>query len=110
MSLKTKIVAANGLMTLGLSPYFIVLNYIVWTSDARGDAAMGAIFMVILGLGIAYLSALTIALPAFVWSGSLAKSSGHDSRLSAILRWAVLVGVFPLFVIFPVVAVSILRS
>lgn len=109
MTLKTKSMAASGLMTLGLAPYFLVLSYIAWTRDYRGDAGMAAIFMAILGLGIAYLSALTIALPASLWSSSLAKSSGRDSRISAILRGAVLLGVFPLFVVFPVVAMSIFR-
>lgn len=109
MTPKTKAVLANGIMTLGLIPYLVVLSYLAWTSDLRGDAALASVFMVIFGFGVAYLAALTIAFPASLWSRSLAKSSGHDSRISLLLRWTVTVGIFPVFAIFPVLAFSITR-
>jgi len=109
MPQKTKVMLANCLMTLGIIPYLVVLSYLAWTSNYRGDAALASIFMAILGFGVAYLVALTIAYPAFLWSHFLAKSSGHDSRFSLLLRWAVMAGIFPVFAIFPVLAFSLVR-
>jgi hypothetical protein len=95
---------ANSLMLIGLLPYTAVFTYFVWMSDARGDAAMAAIFTTILGLGIAYLVALGISFPAYIWSRALVTSHGADTRLAIILRWSVLCGVFPAFAVFPCLA------
>ena len=100
---------ANGIMATGLLPYLVVLGYILYTSSFRGDAAMAAIFMIILGLGLAYLVALVVALPAFFWSLHLGTASGTDTRVSVVLRWAVMCGVFPALVIFPIIAATLLR-
>ena len=105
----TKRRVANGMMLTGLLPYIAVLVYVVYTSGSKGDAAMGAIFMIILGLGLAYLVALVVALPAFFWSLHLTAASGTDTRLSIILRWAVMCGVFPALVIFPIIAAALMR-
>jgi hypothetical protein len=105
----TKRHVANGVMLTGLLPYIAVLVYVVHTSGSKGDAAMGAIFMIILGLGLAYLVALVVALPAFFWSLHLATASGTDTRFSIVLRWAVMCGVFPALVIFPIIAAALMR-
>ena len=104
MTHDAKMRIANSLMVTGLLPYIAVFTYFAWMSDARGDAAMAAIFMTILGLGIAYIVALCISFPAYIWSRSLAISRGADTRFAIILRWSVLCGVFPAFAVFPCLA------
>lgn len=108
MSPSTKLACANGLMTLGLLPYLVVFGYAVWAHDARGDDALGAIFMILLGLGVAYMVALAIALPGYWWSSALRQGPGGDTRLAKVLRVAVLAGVFPVLAIFPALAYSVL--
>lgn len=109
MAPKTKVALANGLMAAGLVPYLVVLGYMVWTSTLRGDAALGAVFMIILGLGVSYVVAVIVAWPACWWSRSLAQSLGNDARLSIVLRGAVMCGVFPLLAVFPFLAFAVLR-
>jgi hypothetical protein len=109
MAPKTKIYVANSTMVAGLLPYLAVLTYVVLTSSYTGDAALAAVFTIMLGLGIAYVVALAIAFPAFLWSRSLAKSLGSDTRCSIVLRRAVVCSVFPIFAIFPVFAFAVLR-
>ena len=93
------IAISNGLMTAGLLPYLAVFGFIVWTSSYRGDAAMNALFMSVLGFGLASFATLAIALPGLVWSRSLAKSSGIDTRGARLLRRAVIIGLFPVPVV-----------
>jgi hypothetical protein len=109
MKPKTKMYVANSAMTVGLLPYLAVLVYVALTSGYRGDAAMAAVFTIFFGLGAAYLIALVVSFPAFLWSRSLAQSVETDTRLSIFLRQAVVCGVFPLFAIFPLLVVMILR-
>lgn len=104
MTGNTKVSLANCGMVAGLLPYLAVLIYIALMSGSRGDAAMGFVFMTILGLGIAYVVALTVAFPAFLWSRYLAQSPEVDTRWSVFLRRAVLCGIFPLFAVFPCLA------
>lgn len=92
----------------GLLPYLFVFGYIALTSSYRGDAAMAAVFMILLGFALSYLVALAVAFPAFLWSRSLAQSSGIEQRWSGLLRKGVIVGVFPVLAIFPVMAFSLL--
>jgi hypothetical protein len=106
---ETKLNVANGVMAAGLLPYVAVFSYVALMSRSRGDAALAAVFTSILGLGIAYIVALAVALPASLWSRSLAESCGFDTRCSMLLRRAVDCGVFPVFAIFPVLACAVLR-
>jgi hypothetical protein len=110
MKPKTKLYIANSAMVTGLLPYLAVFGYVALTSDERGDAAMGVAFHILLGLGFAYIAALLVAFPASLWSRSLARSFKLDPRSSVLLRRAVACGVFPLFAIFPLLAIAILRS
>jgi hypothetical protein len=100
----TKMRIANSLMLVGLLPYIAVFTYFAWMSDAKGDTAMAAIFMTILGLGIAYLVALGISFPAYLWSRALVTSRGADTRFAIVLRRSVLCGVFPAFAVSPCLA------
>jgi hypothetical protein len=109
MPLRTKIAISSALMEAGLLPYLVVIGYIALTSGYRGDAAMAAVFTIMLGLGLSYVVALAVAFPAFLWSRSLTKSSGIDTRWSRLLRLGVIVGVFPVLAIFPVLALALLR-
>jgi hypothetical protein len=109
MSPETKFRVANGLMLIGLLPYIAVLGYMALTSGSTGDAAMAAVFTTILGIAVAYIVALVIALPASLWSHSLTKSFGISTRCSTWLRRAVVCGVFPVLAIFPVLALTVLR-
>lgn len=79
MKPKTKFFVANSAMAASLFPCFAVFIYVVSTSDDKGDAAMKAVFTMLLGLGVAYVVALAVAFPAFLWSHSLARL-GTDSR------------------------------
>lgn len=106
---RTKAYLADGVMVIGLLPYLAVLVYVAFTSCDTGDAALAAVFTIIFGMGFAYLSALAVAFPAFLWSRSLAKSSRTDTRFSVFLRRSVVCGIFPLFAIFPFLAFSIHR-
>jgi hypothetical protein len=108
MKPETKFNVANGVMFAGLLPYVAVFGYVALISRSRGDAALAAVFTIILGLAIAYIVALAVALPASLWSRSLAESLGFDTRCSKLLRRAVDCAVFPVFAIFPVVACTVL--
>jgi hypothetical protein len=109
MAPETKRYIANGTMFVGLLPWIAVLIYAALTSSDKGDAALAAVFTIILGLGVAYVAALAIAFPAFLWSRSLVKSLGTDTRCSIVLRRAVICSVLPLFAIFPFLAFAVLR-
>lgn len=109
MRVKTKFAISNALMAAGLLPYLAVFGYGVFTSSYRGDAAMAAVFTILLGLGLSYVIALAVAFPAFIWSRSLAQSTGIDPRWSGLLRKGVIAGVFPVLAIFPVMAINLMR-
>ena len=109
MQPETKFRVANGLMLVGLLPYFAVIGYMVVMSRSTGDAGLAAVFITILGIAVAYVVALVIAYPASLWSHSLTKSFGLDTRFSTWLRWAAVCGVFPVLAIFPVLAWTVLR-
>lgn len=106
---ETKFRVANGLMVIGLLPYIAILGYMVLMSRSTGDAALAAVFTMILGIASAYIVALVIAFPASLWSHSLTKSFGLNTRCSSWLRRAAACGVFPVLAIFPVLAWSVLR-
>ena len=108
MPVKTKIALANSLMTLGLLPYLVVAGYLAWTSGARGDSAMTALLMAGSGWAFSYVTALTIAFPAFLWSCLLKRQTGTDTRHARMLRLGVMVGVFPLLPILPALALVFL--
>lgn len=109
MQPETKFRVANGLMFMGLLPYLAVIGYMVVMSRSTGDAALAAVFITILGIAVAYVVALIIAYPASLWSHSLTKSFGLDTRCSTWLRRAAVCGVFPVLAIFPVLAWTVLR-
>ncbi|MEW6023800.1 MAG: hypothetical protein AB1807_16840 [Pseudomonadota bacterium] len=106
MLFRTKVTLSNSLMTLGLLPYLVVFGYLVGTSGYRGDAALTAWLTAGLGLALSYVMALTIALPAFLWSSSLAKHAGTDTRHARILRLGVIIGVAPFPLILPALALA----
>lgn len=106
MLFKTKIRLSNSLMMLGLLPYLIVAGYLVATGGYRGDAAVVAVLTAGLGLALSYVMALTIAFPAFLWSSSLAKHAGTDTRHARMLRLGVIIGVFPFPLILPALALA----
>jgi hypothetical protein len=101
---KTKIHVANSLMVAGLLPYAAVLIYALLTSGQTGDAALAAALTMMLGGVIAYVVAVAIAFPAFLWSCSLAKSPGADTRYSIVLRRLVVCSVLSVFLILPLIA------
>lgn len=109
MAPKTKTNLANCLMVAGLLPYLAVLSYVAWSSRYYGDAALAAAFTIILGLAISYVVALAVAYPAALWSRSLAKQLGYDTRYAKLLRGAAICGVFPVLAIFPVIVVAVFR-
>ncbi len=110
MAPTTKVAWANSLMVVGLFPYIIVLGFIAWTCTPGGNTSIGAAFVVIFGLGVSYIAAAVIALPASMWSRSLADKRGEDTRLSIVLRGAVTCGIFPPLAIFPFMIFFVLRS
>jgi len=93
-------------MAVGLLPYLAVFIYIA-VAGARGDASIGTVFMIVLGLGVAYLVALLVALPGYLWSCALSEDAGTVSRCSSILRICVLGGVYPVMAIFPAVLLAL---
>ena len=93
-------------MVTGLLPYAAVLIDAVLTSGQTGDAALAAALTIMLGGVIAYVVALAIAFPAFLWSCSLAKSPGSDTRCSIVLRRLVVCSVVSVFLILPLIAVA----
>lgn len=109
MKPQTKLNVANGLMAAGLLPYVAVLGYVGVMSRATGDAALAAVFTIVLGLAMAYIVALVVSFPASLWSRSMADSLGFDTRWSILLRRAVFCGVFPVFALFPVLVFTALR-
>ena len=100
IQLKSAIAVSNLMMAAGLLPYLVVFGFIVWTSGYRGDAAMNALFMSVFGLGVSSVITLIIALPGFLWSRSLIKFPGGETRSARVLRRAVIVGLVPVPVVF----------
>jgi hypothetical protein len=113
MRLGTKLAISNGLMALGLLSYLIVSGYFTLTSSYRGDAAMAAAMVIMLGLVLSFVIVLVVSFPAALWSRSLVKSAGVDTLLPKLLRFGVFAGVIagglPLLVFSPVAA-SLLRA
>ncbi len=109
MRIEHRILLCNTLMGLGLMPYALTMAYLFWTLGARGDAAVGAVFMLMAGLGVSFLAALLIAWPAALWSSSLSTTAGRRTRTTATLRWLAMFGVFPVFAIFPAMVFGLLR-
>jgi hypothetical protein len=107
MRIEHRVLLCNTLMGLGMAPYVLTLAYLVWM-QARGDAGVGAIFMLVFGLGVSYLAALLIAWPAALWSSALSTASGRRTRTTAALRWLAMIGVFPAFAIFPAILFGLL--
>ena len=106
MHASSKALTANGLLAFGLLPFAVVTAHMARTADYRGDAAMGAVFSIVFGLGIVYAAALAVVWPASMWSLSLAKA-GTDSRSSHVLRLdSAAAAVVPVLAIFPVIVLT----
>jgi hypothetical protein len=108
MRIEHRVLLCNMLMGLGMVPYALTLAYLFWMLTARGDAAIGPVFILVFGLGVSYLAALVIAWPAALWSSVLATAIGRRTRTTAILRWLAMIGVFPAFAIFPAILFGLL--
>jgi hypothetical protein len=109
MKHNTKLYIANSIMIVGMLPYIAVFTYFLLMSGKTGDQAMAAILGTILGLGAAYLIALIISFPAYLWSCSLTTTTGGNTRVSIFLRRSVLCSIFPVLIVFPCLAGYLFR-
>ena len=91
MSHAAKIAVSNGLMALGLLPHVFVIALIEGPSGYRGDPVLAKMFVPLLGFALAWAVSMLIALPGFLWSRSLARSSNIDTPWAGRLRTGVVV-------------------
>jgi len=107
MTPKTKTYLANGLMIAGLLPYLAVFSFMVYSIRLKDASGFAIVFTMIFGLAVSYVVALVVAYPAALWSRSLAKRLGVDSRSAKVLRGSAFCGVFPVMAIFPAIVVGV---
>jgi hypothetical protein len=96
--------AANTLMTAGLSPFVATFVWFAWTRDARGDEALANIYMLALACLVSFVAVLFMAFPALFWSRRLSRAPGNDSALARSLRVSVMVVLAILLLMFSLFA------